>query len=104
MGLNTYVGIADAHGIESWHRIEDTSESDRAMKQMRVNANRQRHAVYYEADVSVPTATIIEDLLEKADWEAALIYLKASSVELRGVKGQDKSWSLIPNPDLDPWS
>ena len=101
---NTYVGVADAHGIESWNRIEDTSEQDRALRRMRVHANRQRHAVYYEADVATTEAAVIEDLLEKSRWEAALIYLKENANELRGVKGQDKSWTLIPNPDLDPWS
>ena len=101
---NTYVGIADAHGIESWNRIEDVSEQERAIKRIRVDANRQRHAVYYEADVAVPEACVIEELLEKKDWEAALVYLKENANELRGVKGQDKSWTLIPNPVLDPWS
>ena len=101
---NTYVGVADAHGIESWNRIEDTSSRDRALRQMRVNANRQRHAVYYEADVGPGEAAVIEELLGKSDWEAALVYLKGNATELRGVKGQDKSWTLIPNPDLDPWS
>ena len=101
---NTYIGVADAHGIESWNRIEDTSEQDRALRRMRVQANRQRHAVYYEADVGPGEATVIEELLKKCDWEAALVYLKANADELRGVKGQDKSWALIPNSALDPWS
>ena len=101
---NTYVGTADAHGIESWNRIEDTSSQDRGMRQIRVNANRQRHAVYYEADVSKADAVVIEDLLEKERWEAALLYLKENADPLRGVKGQEKSWALIPNPDLDPYS
>ena len=101
---NTYVGVADAHGIESWNRIEDTSSRDRAMRQIRVNANRQRHAVYYEADVSAERAAEIEEMLEKSQWETALLHLKEHADELRGVKGQDKSWSLIPNPDLDPYS
>ena len=101
---NTYVGVADAHGIESWNRIEDTSSQDRAMRQIRVNANRQRHAVYYEADVAVADAAVIEDLLEKSRWEAVLLYLKENADTLYGVKGQEKSWSMIPNPDLDPYS
>jgi formate-dependent nitrite reductase cytochrome c552 subunit len=101
---NTYVGIADAHGIESWNRIEDTSSQDRAMRQIRVNANRQRHAVYYEADVPEEHAKEIEEMLGKSQWETALLHLKKHAEELRGVRGQDKSWELIPNPDLDPWS
>ncbi|MAF26019.1 hypothetical protein CL634_10680 [bacterium] len=101
---NTYVGIADAHGIESWNRIEDTSGQDRAFKQMRANLNRQRHAVYYEADMTEEGAQVVEGILKDGDWELALTHMKAEAETLRGVPGQEKSWELIPNPDLDPYS
>ena len=68
MGLNTYVGIADAHGIESWNRKEDVSARDRSFKIIRADANRQRHAIYYEVEMAEEDAQTVEDVLKDGDW------------------------------------
>jgi hypothetical protein len=104
MGLNTYVGIADAHGIESWNRKEDVSERDRSYKIIRADANRQRHAIYYEVQMPDEKASIIEDILKDEDWILALEKLKEYSREFRTMPNHEKSIELIPNPKLDPYS
>ena len=102
--LNTYVGIADAHGIESWNRIEDTTASDRSFKIIRADANRQRHAIYYEVKMEKSDAQTVEDILKDADWVLALEKVKEYSREFRTMPNHEKSIKLIPNPDLDPWT
>ena len=104
MGLNTYVGVADAHGIESWNRKEDVSPQDRSYKIIRADANRQRHAIYYEVEMPEKDAQTIEDILKDEDWILALEKLKEYSREIRTPQNHVKSLKLIPNPDLDPWS
>jgi hypothetical protein len=104
MGLNTYVGIADAHGIESWNRKEDVNERDRGFKVMRADLNRQRHAIYYEVEMDKGNAKTIEDILKDEDWILALEKLKEYAHEIRTTRNHAKSIKLIPNPDLDPWS
>ena len=104
-----YFGIADAHGIESFIQGEpDSSEnsSKTMMLHMRAGANRQRHAVVYIVDISESTAQDVEDLLEEKDYEGALVRLKLSveSLQLTNLPGAEKSWRLIPNSDLDPYS
>jgi len=102
--MNTYVGIADAHGIESWNRKEDVSPADMSYKIMRADANRQRHAIYYEVKMVEEDAQTIEDILKDEDWVLALEKLKEYSREFRTLPNHEKSIKLIPNPDLDPWS
>tara|TARA_B100001123_G_C15305890_1_gene1022669 strand:+ start:88 stop:405 length:318 start_codon:yes stop_codon:yes gene_type:complete len=102
--LNTYVGIADAHGIESWNRKEDVSDRDRSYQIIRADANRQRHAIYYEVDVEADDAQTIEGILEDQDWILALEKLKEYAQIFRTMPNHEKSIRLIPNPDLDPWS
>ena len=104
MGLNTYVGIADCHGIESWNRKEDVSERDRSIKIMRADANRQRHAIYYEVEMKNIHAEHVEENLKEGKWADALILLRESASEIRTMPNHAKSIKLIPNPDLDPWS
>ena len=47
-----------------------------------------------------------ERLLNKGEYADALQYIKDNSDEVALVKspGAEKSWGLIPNPDLDPFS
>tara|TARA_B100000676_G_C17240079_1_gene418206 strand:- start:54 stop:359 length:306 start_codon:yes stop_codon:yes gene_type:complete len=101
--MNTYVGIADAHGIESWNRKEDVSDRDRSFKIIRADANRQRHAIYYEVKVEDKDAEVIEDILKDGDWELALEKVKEYAKEFRTMPNHEKSIKLIPNPDLDPY-
>jgi hypothetical protein len=106
MGLKTetYIGVADCHGIESLHRKTDTSSFDRTCRMMRAGANRQRHACYFEADLDKPAIKLINESLKVKDWAMALVWLKQLSVELRGIAEQAPSWNMIPDIDLDPYA
>jgi len=104
-----YFGIADAHGIESFIQGDptDLKHSVQAMVlDLRAGANRQRHAIVFIVDISESTAQDIEDLIEEGDYIGALVRLKMSveSLQLTNLPGAEKSWRLIPNPDLDPYN
>ncbi len=109
-----FYGIADAHGIESFKPqtfdsdVEQfTSDSkELSIMALRANANRHRHAVVYQAEVSPEAAKEILDLINRGEYEDALVKLKetADSISLMKSPGAEKSWNLIPNDDLDPYS
>ena len=104
-----YFGIADAHGIESFIQGDptDINHSVQAMVlDLRAGANRHRHAVVFIVDISESTAQDIDDLLEEGDYIGALVRLKMSveTLQLTNLPGAEKSWRLIPNSDLDPYS
>ena len=73
---------------------------------LRAQANRHRHAVVFLVDVNEEIAGEVLDLLDEGEYEEALVVLKegATSVSLARMPGAEKSWGLIPNPDLDPYS
>jgi len=106
MGLNakTYIGIADAHGIESLNEKDSCSTFDQSCRMMRASANRQRHAVYFEAHIDEPAMKIIQSYLDDKKYALALEWLKRLSLELRSLPEYESSWKLIPNEDLDPYS
>ena len=106
MGLKTetYIGVADVHGIESLHRKEDTTPFDRNCHIIRADANRHRHAVYFEADLDKEALNIINEFLDDNKYALALEWLKRLSIELRSMRNHEKSWKLIPNVDLDPYN
>ena len=104
MGLNTYVGIADAHGIESWNRKEDTTARERSFKIVRADSNRQRHAIYYEVDMSEDRGKEVEESLKDGDWKTALNRLKLYAETFRTMPNHEKSIELIPNSKLDPYT
>jgi len=103
-----YFGIADAHGIESFIK-GDISENENSSKAMllhiRAGLNRHRHAVVFAVDISEDDAASIEADLADGLYIEALDNLKGSVKELQLTKlvGAEKSWELIPNPDLDPY-
>jgi hypothetical protein len=103
-----YFGIADAHGIESFIK-GDPTDSEHAHSAMilnlRAGANRQRHAVVYVVDIPEDVAEEIDDLIINGKYIDALNHLKGSVKELQltSLPGAEKSWRLIPNPDLDPY-
>jgi hypothetical protein len=103
-----YFGIADAHGIESFIKGDPASEgnSQQAMiLHLRAGANRHRHAVVYVVDIPEEVAEEIDDLIIGGKYIEALDYLKGSVKELQltSLPGAEKSWGMIPNPDLDPY-
>lgn len=104
-----YFGIADAHGIESFIQ-GDPTDSEHSMNAMmldlRAGANRHRHAVVYIVDLSEEAAALIQADLDDGLFLEALDNLKgeALNVSLTNLIGAEKSWRLIPNPNLDPYS
>lgn len=100
----TYAGVADCHGIESFHRKDEMSNQEQSFRIMRASANRQRHAIYYEASMDAKGAEVVSDFLEKKEWAEALECLKQVAIEFSTLPEFEKSYHLIPNPDLDPWA
>lgn len=113
-----FYGIADCHGIEAFKPIipniqgswvtsgMDSHQKDMALMALRAQANLQRHAVVFLVEVSVEVAEEIEDLLAEGEYAEALLVLKekSDSISLGRTPGAEKSWRMIPNPDLDPMS
>ena len=109
-----FYGIADAHGIESFRPVTynvDTGDlqidpRELGMMSLRANANRHRHAVVYQVEVGVETAKAVLALIKDGDFKGALVKLKdeAKTISLAKSPGAEKSWNLIPNSDLDPFS
>lgn len=112
-----YIGIADCHGLESFipakkFNAEEESftmnNSAVAFMKMRADANRQRHAVVYKAKVSGDDSDEIERLMADGQYAEALIFLKDNAREVglikSGMGNAEKSWNMIPNPDLDPYN
>jgi hypothetical protein len=104
-----YFGIADAHGIESFIQGDptDINHSVQAMVlDLRAGANRHRHAIVFIVDISEETAASIQADLDDGLFIEALDNLKGSveTLRLTNLPGAEKSWRLIPNPDLDPYS
>ncbi len=109
-----FYGIADAHGIESFKpqtfdsEVEQfvTDTKELSLMALRANANRHRHAVVYQAEVDGKSAKEILDLINKGEYVEALVKLKetAESISLMRSPGAEKSWNLIPNDVLDPYS
>ena len=109
-----YYGIADAHGLESFVPVTFNTETDGfevdprelSMMVLRANANRHRHAVVYQANLPIPVCKEINELLKASKYAEALEKLKEGATDIRLARspGAEKSWKLIPNPDLDPYS
>lgn len=102
MGLTTYAGVADCHGIESFQRKRDMSSFDRTCRIMRAAANGQRHAIYYEASMEPAAAMIVEQYMQDGEYEDALRCLKRVAIEFSVLPEHEKSLHMIPEPSLDP--
>ena len=101
--LKTYIGVADCHGIESMTLKEHSTAQDRIHRLIRADANRQRHAVYFEADLCDESYKIVNDLLEEQDYTLALTWLKRLG-HVMSPKTHANSWELIPDSRLDPYN
>jgi len=116
-----YWGIASAHGLESFiyepstghsgfdemfldKKTEDIQKAKEGAYQA-VYWNRHRHSVLFEVEIDLKEAKYI-DSLKDTDPEQALIELKqkAKKISIAKMPGAEKSWNLIPNPNLDPHS
>jgi len=101
-----YVGVADAHGIESFQIHSDTTTADRMMLHVRADANRHRHAVFFAVALSTGGAIAVRELLNQRAPKAALNTLKTMAMEPPLVEAEgnaENSWALIPDPRLDPY-
>ena len=104
----THFGIADAHGIESFVPADaDDAEKQLIFLGFRANFNRQRHAVLYFVKLDEAEIARVNGYLNKGDFTGALVYLKSFGKVYfapSDLRLHSKSWRLIPNDDLDPWS
>lgn len=103
-----YFGIADAHGLESFIKgdpRDDENKSTATGLYFRAQANRHRHAVVYVVELTDEAAENVQADLDEGLYQEALDNLKGSiyTLELMKMPGAEKSWGLIPNPDLDPY-
>ena len=104
--LKKYLGIADAHGIESFVSEEEYKAKPFPF-QLRADSNRQRHAVTYVVELTTDRVAIIDKLLKENKYEKALTELKKQAVTIgfpqNRLSEYEKSWKLIPNSKLDPY-
>ena len=102
--IKTYIGIADAHGLESFFHLDDAdAESDRKkFLQLRASLNRQRHACFYELTLNQFESKLIQKLLDNRMCKSALRILKQFP-KIKIERSCKNSWELIPNSKLDPW-
>jgi len=117
-----YWGIASGNGLESFiyepttgfsgfdqlvhgEDIKPKSDESKKMAHQTVYWNRHRHSVLYEADIERADAKEIEKLLETDPFEALIVLKKkAKKIMIADMAGSKKSWDLIPNKNLDPFS
>jgi hypothetical protein len=125
MSISTYFGLADSLGIESFFSLQEFNhklvmkrlQGEKDAKNeaneiantllLRANANSQRFAVVFQADLEEEDAKIIESKLEEGEYKEALKYLKYASKEVRLARGvggnRQKMWRLIPlDKESDP--
>ncbi len=105
MTTKAYIGIADAHGIESIVPEEGADTHRALILSLRANANRQRHAVSFRAMLDDGAIALIEALLKAQKFVDALTALKLQAKEVKVESPQhERSWHMIPNPKLDPFA
>ena len=96
------VGIADCHGIESYIDETKLTKSTLWTLQMRAQANRQRCALVYKAEVSQELDAKVNKALANKKFETALRLIKAGAqVSLEDSPASKEHWKLIPNAKLD---
>lgn len=102
----SFFGIADLYGIDRLLKCVNLNDSahsqDKAFCQMRAQMNKHRHAVYFECpDAPALYVDIIDVLLKDEKYEDALSIVKSCPLQIP--YDCKNSWSLIPNPKLDPY-
>ena len=106
--LKVFSGIADAHGIESFHEVSKVGVCS-PMISIRASSNRHRHALVYWVELNAHQEDIINRMLGNEDnpnrFKDALQLLHADDfVESVMVEqAMSKSWDMIPNSNLDPY-
>lgn len=100
----TYAGVADCHGIESFDLKSNLDTYDRSCRIMRAAANGQRYAVYYEADIEPEGVEVIKQYLKEKKYELALRALKSVAIEFSILPEHVDLLKKIPDPSLDPYA
>lgn len=96
------VGIADCNGIESYVDEKTLTKSTLYGLQLRAQANRQRCALVYKAEVSEALDAKVKEALADKKFETALRLIKAGAqVKLEDSPAAAEHWKLIPNAKLD---
>jgi hypothetical protein len=103
VATHTYIGIADAHGIESFFLEEKVDKQTISLLNIRAMANRHRHACLYKAELTQSNADIVLSAIGDEDWPRALELLKKVATNISVPRDQHKSFCLIPNEMLDPY-
>ena len=96
---NTYIGIIDAHGIESLTKKEKRTS---VLLHLRAQHNRQRHATYFEVELEDEVAGLLLKQTKQDPIKAGKL-LKITP-NLRVPEEMVESLDLIPNPKLDPYA
>ena len=102
--MNTFVGIADCYGVESFLPLEG-NEDKLGFLMMRARANRQRHALVYQVELDENREARMKEALEDGKYLFACDMLHDPAfIENVGVEVEMlPSWEMIPNPRLDPY-
>lgn len=102
----SFFGIADLYGIDRYLKCSNLGDKsvgqDKTICQLRAQANRHRHAVYFECpDAPALYVDMIDMLLADEKYEDALAIVKSCPLQIP--HDCKHSWELIPNPKLDPY-
>jgi hypothetical protein len=101
-GKTTYIGVADAHGIESFLLARDNPKMWFSLR-MRANLNRQRHAIFYIADLTENQVKMIKHEIDNECYKRALELILLTE-NLKVPQDHISSLELIPNDALDPYN
>ncbi len=97
-GTKTLMGLADCYGIE-YFGIENELP---VWLPIRAAANRQRHALIFQVDMTEAQADAVIGQLKEGRYDLALEEVKKCE-EVRVEQDMVASWPLIPDPALDPF-
>ena len=96
------VGIADCHGIESYIDEKRMTKPTLFILKLRAQANRQRFALVYKAEVSEELDAKVKKALANKKFETALrLIKKGAKVSLENSPASKEHWKRIPNAKLD---
>ena len=105
--MNTFIGIADCHGIESFLPMEG-NEKQLGFLVMRAGANRHRHALVYQVELTPDQSDSIKQMMENGKYILACRALHDPAFLQNALVGVETSmidsWEMIPNPRLDPYN
>ena len=105
--MEKYIGIADAHGLESFLKYEE-HQDHLGFLIMRARANRQRHALVYQVELNPKQADAIARMMADGKYILACRALHDPAFLVDAPIGVENdmvdSWELIPNPRLDPYN